>query len=298
MENGVGAICIREAVEQEELSFWDIFLDERWLDCEIYLAKDIIAHVGYLNNRLKEKHIYEYMLRVAKEYPVLCMTKEQFGKMSYGQEKDWELLEKLEGLQATQGYETDCYVIGRYKKELLEAGLFETVVESMLAQNNPELNAYLEKMLAGSGEYYELYDATQPILIYCGNTECYGVLDTMARKFGQALSEQGERIKYYDVSQNDVSDVADYLTERLKAVIGVQTYMFSVRKKDGIFVHDDIDVPLYNFVFDHPIWFRNHLEEVPKKMTILTLDHNYVQFIEKYYGHKAMFLPPAGGTAE
>ena len=294
MEDRVGAVCIRESAEQENLGFWDIFLDERWLDCDIYLAKGVIGHVGYLNLRLKEKRIYEFMLRVAKEYSVLCMTREQFDKILYEHEKDWELLEQPDDSKTTQNYETDCYVIGRYKKELLEVGLFETVVESMLMQNNSELNAYLEKMLAGSKDYYELYDATQPILIYCGNEECYGVLDTMARNFGTALSEQGEQVKYFDVSQHDVGDLADYLVERFKAVIGVQTYMFSAKKKDGSFVHDDIDAPLYNFVFDHPIWFRNHLEEVPKRMTILTLDYNYVKFIEKYYGHTAMFLPPAG----
>lgn len=294
MEREIGAICIYEENGQQELHFWDIFLDERWVDCVIYVSSNTISAVGYLNRKLQEKQTYEFMLRIAKEYPVLCMTQAEFDTWEKQQAEKWLRLIVPESNAEAEGYETDCYVIGRYKAELLENGLFERVVENMLLQNNPSLNEYLEKMLSGSKEYYEIYDATQPILMYCGNQECYGILDAMAHAFGRTMESFGERVKYYNVSQRTVPDVAEYLDERLKAVIGVQTYMFSIEKNDGTFVHDDIDAPLYNFVFDHPIWLRNHLEKVPERMMILTLDPNYVMFIEKYYGHKAVFFPPAG----
>ena len=294
MKDRVGAVCIRDSVEQEILNFWDIFLDERWVDCKIYISKDIIEHIGYLNKKLKEKRIYEYMLRVAKEYSILCMSKEQFDESVCRQEERWELLIHSESSHDLGRYETDCYVIGRYKKELLENGLFEPVVESVLAQNDGKINACLEKMLAESDEFYQIYDATQPILIYCGDDICYGVLDYFAKSFGKALKQQGEIVEYFDIKEHEFQDIVLYTKKRWKAIIGVQTYMFSIKKKDGSFVHDDMSAPLYNFVFDHPIWFRNHLEEVPRQMTILTLDHNYVKFIKKYYGHKAVFFPPAG----
>ena len=294
----IGAVCIYEEIEQGELSFWDIFLDERLLTDVIYISKTAISKVGYLNRRLQNKQIYELMLRIAKEYLVLCMTQVEFNTWKEQQDEEWHIpvIEMTEN--AADDYLTDCYVIGRYKSELIEVGLFETVIESMILQNNQQLNTCLEEMLSESKAYYELYDATQPILIYRGDDICYGILDYFAKKFGEALLKQNELVEYFDVSKQDLQDIFLYDKKRWKAIIGVQTYMFSLKKVGGSFVHDNIDAPLYNFVFDHPIWMRHHLETVPKGMTVLTLDDNYVKFIETYYGHKAIFFPPAGVESE
>ncbi len=149
-------------------------------------------------------------------------------------------------------------------------------------------------MLSGSQEYYRIYDYTQPVLIYAGDEICYHVLDTFARNLGKALLEHGCSVIYFDMAKQPMEEITAFVRRRLKAVIGMQTYLFSAKKKDGSFIHDAIGAPEYYFVFDHPVWLRHHLTNVPKQMTVLTPDGNYAAFIEKYYKHPARFLPPAG----
>jgi len=192
------------------------------------------------------------------------------------------------------GWKTDCYIISRYKSELLAIGCFDEAVKGVLWEGGGQAESYLEGMLSGSQEYYRIYDYTQPVLIYAGDEICYHVLDTFARNLGKALLEHGCSVIYFDMAKQPMEEITAFVRRRLKAVIGMQTYLFSAKKKDGSFIHDAIGAPEYYFVFDHPVWLRHHLTNVPKQMTVLTPDGNYAAFIEKYYKHPARFLPPAG----
>ncbi len=300
-EKVIGAVCVCDCVECREWSFFELLLDSTLLKGTFYVAKDVIEQIGYLNPKLKKKQIYEWSLRIAEKYSVVCINSivyEEWCSQQLITETEWiEIPIQEEWLQESS-FQTECYVIGRYKKELLESNLFNVVVQKLLLLGNEELNHYLEKMLSNSKEFLELYDVTQPILIYCGSKECHGILDYFAREFGRALALQGERVEYFDLAEHSFQGIAKYRKRRWKAIIGVQTYMFSVQNEDDSFVHDEIDAPLFHFVFDHPVWMRNHLERVPKRMTIFTLDNYYVEFIKKYYGHKAVFFPPAGTEKE
>lgn len=292
----VGVVCVCEACY--ELDFFDLLLDSTSIRGQVYILKDVIEEVGNVNHKLEEKKVYEWVLRIAKKYRILCVTQEKFKEWLSGQLINEERWISIKVEETEFGFKTECYIIGRYKAELLQSGLFNTVVQKLLLLENQELNTYLEKMISNSEEFYRLYDATQPILIYSGYIECHGILDYFAKEFGKALSRRGERIIYFDISKHKIQDIADYTGVRWKAIIGVQTYMFSVKYEDGTFVHDVMNAPLFHFVFDHPVWMRNHLEQVPKRMEIFTLDRNYVKFIEKYYGHKALFFPPGGVEKE
>ncbi len=192
------------------------------------------------------------------------------------------------------GWKTDCYIISRYKSELLAIGCFDEAVKGVLWEGGGQAESYLEGMLSSSQEYYRIYDYTQPVLIYAGDEICYHVLDTFARNLGKALLEHGCSVIYFDMAKQPMEEITAFVRRRLKAVIGMQTYLFSAKKKDGSFIHDAIGAPEYYFVFDHPVWLRHHLTNVPKQMTVLTPDGNYAAFIEKYYKHPARFLPPAG----
>ncbi len=202
--------------------------------------------------------------------------------------------EIYENEQEIYGWKTDCYIISRYKSELLAIGCFDEAVKGVLWEGGGQAESYLEGMLSSSQEYYRIYDYTQPVLIYAGDEICYHVLDTFARNLGKALLEHGCSVIYFDMAKQPMEEITAFVRRRLKAVIGMQTYLFSAKKKDGSFIHDAIGAPEYYFVFDHPVWLRHHLTNVPKQMTVLTPDGNYAAFIEKYYKHPARFLPPAG----
>ena len=60
------------------------------------------------------------------------------------------------------------------------------------------------------------------------------------------------------------------------------------------FLHDKIGGPKYNFLFDHPSRFENHLKDVPSQLTLLTVDRNYAAYARKTYPVDAIFFPPGG----
>lgn len=294
-EEVIGAVCFQniEGEQEQELSFKKILLDETLVQGELWVDVEALSRAGGINHRLCAKKNYELCLRIAKKYRIIRadLTKKsdylagnKYRQLQTDQEADSEI----------QGWKTDCYVISRYKKELLEMQSFDDAVKSIIMTEGRKAADYLEDLLSENDEYYRIYDNTQPVLIYVGDELCYNVLDLFARCLGRALQERGCSVIYFDMSKQKIDDITVFIGRRLKAVIGMQTYLFSVKQKDGTFLHDAIGAPEYFFVFDHPVWLRHHLTHVPKQMTVLTPDGNYAAFIEKYYGHKAIFFPPAG----
>lgn len=296
-EKPIGAICCKKITGEKEITFEEILLNESLVQGEIWVERQALCTAGGMNDQLISKRNYELLLRIAKQFSVLYVNEEK--KKEYLQEeKNWKRLEPDEYFEENSpdldAWKTNCYLISRYKKELIEMKCFDDAVNGVILDGGGQAVKYLEQMLSATEEYYRIYDSTQPILIYAGDDICYHVLDTFARCLGNAFQKLGYSVIYFDMSKRKIEDIVDYVGIRLKAVIGMQTYMFSVKKNDGSYLHDAIGAAEYHFVFDHPVWLRNHLICGPKQMTVLTPDGNYAVFVEKYYGHKARFLPPAG----
>ncbi len=293
----IGAVCFQAADGERKLTLEEILLDETLVQGSLWAAPQAISEAGGVNDLLEDKKGYELLLRIAEKF---CVVRADERKKSefLANRADWRQLSFEDhpkpGDSQRKPWKTDCYVLSRYKKQLLDMQCFDEAVLGIVSEGGQEAASYLETMLAGSQEYFRIYDYTQPILIYVGDATCYQVLDMFARSLGKALQEHGCRVIYFDMEKQPMDDLLHYIGKRFKAVVGMQTYLFSVKQTDGRLIHDVFGAAEYHFVFDHPVWLRHHLMQVPKQMTVLTPDGNYAAFIEKYYGHKARFLPPAG----
>lgn len=140
----------------------------------------------------------------------------------------------------------------------------------------------------------------EPYLIYLGSDICYHVLDDFALQLGNALSERGEPVEYYNVSEQGEAGLSAYVGRRFRAIIGFQSYLFDIYlPKAGVYLHDLMEGPKLNFQFDHPIWMNHHYRNLPKDCYILTHDRDYAAFITRYYPKAAgvHILPPAGSEA-
>lgn len=294
---GAGTVIICSQIRQEnsELHFLDILLDERLVSGKIYVPKECFQKVSTVNRRLHAKQIYEYVLRLSCSYPVYLSKEEPENCADY-------VVYQNQGILCQQtflGLQTDCYVAARYKKILLDHGLFDAVIESILniAEQSgccERIVTFLEEMLQGGSVYQYFYQGSQPFLIYKGNQECYQVLDAFAECFGSALRRAGYLVKYFDTAKEKHTALSRYIGKSYQAVVGIQTFLFSVRMEDGSFLHDKINGPKYNFVFDHPLWMYRQFQNVPDNLIILTLDVDYAAYIKKYYKLDAYFLPPGG----
>lgn len=318
----IGAVCFVEGNLQRGISFEEILLDETLCQGRVWISKDVLRQVGGVNHRLSAKKNYELLIRIAREYTVLQIGMENYaeileelnieylkspdienGQKCVSMGQAWLYLEP-ENQDSDEGYDnfiqalrTDCYLIGRYKSELLELGCFDDAVLGTIEAGGEDIAKYLEGMLSELDDFYHIYDGTQPILIYRGSDLCYSILDTFARYMGDALEALGQKVEYFDVATQPIEALAAYMKRRYKAVIGMQTDMFSLKWQDGRFAHDGIAAPKYQFVFDHPIRMIEHLQQVPRNLCILVPDGNYKKFIDEYYGHPSRFHPPGGRAA-
>lgn len=282
---------------QGELSFLDILLDETLCEGELLIPMDMIRQSGSLNRYLPAKKKYELVLRIAHDTSVFFEEIEEAEAEKLISQN--EVLALAEEEPSENGWQTDCYIVGKYSKLLQEAELFDVVIASLIEEADKHgyyehIIGFLEQMLVHGEIYHKIDSDTAPILIYKGDAVCHNVLTFFAEQFGAALRKRGERVEYFDVSKEELSNVAKYVGKHFKAVVGVQSYMFGLKMGDGTEVHSKIYGPKFNFVFDHPIWARTYTKHAFSDFYILTHDGNYVNFFEQYYKKNALLFPPAG----
>lgn len=277
------------------IPFLELLLDETLCSGELYLEQQMAVQVGGINNYLKAKQKYELLIRVAEVQPVKIVEEE------LNEDREYLVLRDDEGQQEENyGWETDCYVVGRYSEELQKANLLNCVVETLLeeaiqADRKEKTITFLENMIERGESYWHIAEGSQPILIYKGENICYNILNIFAEQLGMALANKGKQIIYFDSTVDEIDKLTEYMYCHFQAVIGVQTFLFSIQMKDEIhYLHEYIYGPKFNFVFDHPVWIYRHLQHHYSDFYVLTLDHNYVRFIEHYYKIPAFFFPPAG----
>lgn len=277
----------------EGISFLELLLNENLCAGSVKIEKELALQVGGINSHLKAKQKYELLLRIAKDMPVTFIEKEEPNVC-------YLTLEDDSPSAAVLGWQTDCYVTGKYSTELRENDLFDTVLHSLLeeaviAGRKQETFAFLEQMIGQTDAYQRIDEGSRPILIYKGDTICHNVLNVFAEQFGAALEHAGKKVIYFDCSKEDLNTLTHYMYQHFQAVVGMQSYLFSIKMRDEThYLHEYIYGPKYNFIFDHPVWGKQHLLHQYPDFYVLTHDESYVAFTKKYFHKEAFLLPPAG----
>ena len=279
----------------EGISFLELLLNENLCAGTIWIEKELAVRVGGVNTRLGAKRKYELLIRVAKEIPVELVDAEEVPEKCCIKLEDDE-----ETLSEACGWKTDCYVTGKYSAELQKNGVFDAVVQAILTEaaaagRQEETLGFLEQMLRREEVYWSIAEGSRPILVYKGDDICYNVLNVFAEQFGSALERIGKRVVYFDCGSQKLEKLTRFMHQHFQAVIGVQSWLFSIKMKDEIhYLHEYIYGPKYNFIFDHPVWMRKHLLHRYPDFYVLTHDENYVAFIKRYFGREAILFTPAG----
>ena len=273
--------------EKKILSFWDILLDDRWTEGSLSCPDAFYSEIGNINQKLHAKQNYEFLLRAATKFPVSAIGCETLPTRTYN---EWE------------SFRTDCYVIGKYQKQLQENDYFNPLVSMLLEQAThmpwqEEGIAFLEKMISHTPEYYEIDDDTRPFLLYRDTGICCNLLNLFIENLGNALIACHQRVEYFDATIEGKQALTQYIGQHFKAIIGVQTYFFAIMMQDKTTnLHDLIHGPKYNFILDHPAWMKDEVKQAPKDYYLLLHDRNYINFANKYYNNLAscIHFPPAG----
>lgn len=276
------------------VTWLELLLDETICEGPVWIEQEMAVRAGGVNAYLSAKQKYELLIRIAAEEPVAFMDEKLDPDIKYIR------LDDEKNSSVDDGWRTDCYLIGRYSVELQTEGIFDDVITAVLSEaqtagRETETITFLEHMIRKDAEYWKLAEGSCDILVYKGDDVCHNVLNIFAEQFGRALSRAGKKVKYFDCEKQDIGELTLYMNQHFQAVIGVQSYLFSVKMKDEVhYLHEYIYGPKYNFIFDHPVWMRTHLKQQYPDFYVLTHDMNYVNFIEKYFHHNAILFPPAG----
>ncbi|SDW21269.1 Glycosyl transferases group 1 [Lachnospiraceae bacterium KHCPX20] len=206
-------------------------------------------------------------------------------------------------------YRQQAYLFGRYYNIYKADGTYdqraqELVEQGLLLHRQSTENPveFLMHMMSRD-EVYDAYDREHcPILIYKSDPICYGVLNGFADEIANCLDAMGYLVELFELVPGREEELLQFAGLRFRAVLGIQTYAFSIRFQDGSNLHDRIKGPKINLIFDHPIWLKQHLENGPKDQFVITHDKNYVTFIEEFFPEvkKTFWIPPGGSlwTAE
>lgn len=276
---------------KQNITFMELLLDERWAAGRLEYPEHIHSEIGDINHKLTAKQNYEFLLRAAKKYPVMAIGDASLIDFTSRQsDSPWD------------SYRTDCYIAGKYQQELLSSGYFNPVMETLLHASfrfPASLNAssWLEKMIAREPEYYAIDDNTLPILIYRGAGVCFNVLNLFTDELAKALLDCDQQVEIFDVEKEGNQALTGLIGRRFKAIIGIQTHVFSVLMQDKkTCLHDLIAGPKYNMILDHPAWMKEHIDNGPKDYHLLIHDRNYLSFVSRYYKNvkKSYYFPPGG----
>lgn len=291
---------MRKIVETGEggLSFLELLLDETLCAGKVCIPGDLVKQAGGINPVLKAGEKYELLLRIAEKTHISFRTVTENEPVNSDKYVVFE--DDDPRMKACYGWETDCYIASKYSIQLQEYGVFDEVIEAILLDAEKrdaydETVRYLEMLMKKGREYYRIDDMTKPVLIYKGDDICHNVLTVFAEQFGAALEQEGKNVIYFDMGKEPIESVTRYINQHFCAIIGVQSYMFSIKLKDETeYLHQYIYGPKFNFIFDHPIWLKNHLQHHLDLFCVLTHDSDYVNFVHKYFKMDAVLFPPAG----
>lgn len=289
---------------RQSITFMDLLLDENWASGQILCPIEAFQKTGNMNCKLTAKLNYEFLLRAVQEYPFTAVGISGPSNPPPLHMPDSVVLPDASMTQEDpwHGYRTDCYIIGKYQKELLSSGYFDLAVASLLQDASrlpdPEEAArLLEQMISHSPAYFEIDDDTRPILVYRGQDICYNTLNLFADEFANALRSCRQRTEVFDAGQEGGQALTQFIGCRFKAIIGIQTYAFSIMMQDKkTNLHDLIIGPKYNMILDHPAWMKDHIGSGPKDYYLLIHDRNYLAFAKRYYkkAKNSFYFPPGG----
>ena len=280
--------------EETYITFLDLLLNDNLANGQFDCPEEVYAVAGNINSRLSAKQNYEFLLRAALDFPIkLVGTNAEdadFSSEDSSFDVNWD------------AFRTDCYVAGKYSQILRENDLFNPVVQTLIASaavlpDSSKAQTWLEKMISHSPEFYEIDDDTRPILIYRGDDTCYNQLNIFADELAKALMAQHQRIEIFDVGKEDLASITKCCGQRFKAIIGIQTYLFSIKLQDKVTnLHDKIIGPKFNMILDHPVLLKEHLTKGPSDYYLLLHDRNYMEFAKKHYKNikDCFFFTPAG----
>ena len=136
------------------------------------------------------------------------------------------------------------------------------------------------------------------IIMFVGGVE---TLDYFSMRMGEEYKRMGYQVFYYDLQDvTAAKKVRKYI--RSKETIMITFNFEGLEQENGIYepsrgyLWQQLGVPCYNIVADHPYFYHDRLENLPRDYHHISIDKNHRAYLRKYYPKydDFGFLPLAG----
>lgn len=137
------------------------------------------------------------------------------------------------------------------------------------------------------------------IVLMTGGVE---TLTYFSKELGKNFEEKGYKVFYYDLKETEVcfSRLKRFLKPKETVLItfnhiGLSQEELLYRPQQG-YIWEQFQIPMYNILVDHPLYYHKHLSEPIKNYHYIGIDKKHIQYVENYYPNVNIcgFLPLAG----
>lgn len=124
------------------------------------------------------------------------------------------------------------------------------------------------------------------------------ILNYIATQYITAFNNLGHTVLPFDWSQLETNMEQLFLwhKEGIDAVVLFNNQGFQMRLKSGESLWDLWQIPCFNILVDHPMYYADTLDNAPAYGTVACADRYHVDYCMRFYPtvQKAIFLPTAG----
>lgn len=141
------------------------------------------------------------------------------------------------------------------------------------------------------------------IVLLTGGVE---TLSYFSKELGKTFEEQGYRIFYYNLKEKEAcfSKLKRFIKPKETVVVtfnhvGLCEEELLFNPQYG-YIWEQFEIPVYNIVVDHPLYYHNHLSKPVSGYHYIGIDRKHISYVERYYPKVAVcgFLPLAGMELE
>ncbi|MBP3297948.1 MAG: DUF4422 domain-containing protein, partial [Lachnospiraceae bacterium] len=125
------------------------------------------------------------------------------------------------------------------------------------------------------------------------------ILDYLADSYADGLKQSGYEVYFLDYQDFETSAkrILSLVSRKIDYVLAFNNVGFVLEKKDGTNLWEEKEIPAYNVLVDHPMYYADTLDNAPKNGVVLCADDSHPTYIARFYPSvgRSFFLP-TGGT--
>lgn len=148
-------------------------------------------------------------------------------------------------------------------------------------------------------EYQQLLNSSvsgKRIAVFVGGKN--QILNYIGEQYASSLEALGHTVFRFDKSdfKTSLENLVIFQQKGLDATIVVNNVGFSMVLQSGESLWDLWNIPCYNIIVDHPMYYHDTLDHAPKNGIVICSDRNHESYIRRFYPtvRRTMFLPTAG----